>query len=191
VAPDTPLYTSLIGVILMQYSSKRGYEPQVMTVFGLIELMLLLMMIVKNPFAFVWDSFPGEVQAGFTPANGRGLNPLLQNYWMVIHPQVLFSGFAAMGVPYAYAVAALMKRDYTNWIRPATPWLVYGALVLGTGIMMGGFWAYGISARRRQPKAHYFSFPGVFTSPELSRATTSIIGRLGCLEGEHLKHFGR
>jgi cytochrome c-type biogenesis protein CcmF len=136
------LYTSLIGVILMQYSSKRGYEPAVMTVFGLIELMLLLMLIVKNPFAFVWESFPGEVQAGFTPANGRGLNPLLQNYWMVIHPQVLFSGFAAMGVPYAYAVAALMKRDYNNWIRPATPWLIYGALVLGTGIMMGGFWAY-------------------------------------------------
>ncbi len=61
---------------------------------------------------------------------------------MVIHPQVLFSGFASMGVPYAYAVAALMKRDYRNWIRPATPWLVCGAPILGTGIMMGGFWAY-------------------------------------------------
>lgn len=136
------LYTSLIGIILIRYSSKKGYEPQVMFVFGLVELMLLLMLIVKNPFMYVWETWPGEVQAGFVPANGRGLNPLLQNYWMVIHPQVLFSGFAAMAVPYAYAVAALMKRDYTNWIRPATPWLVYGALILGTGIMMGGFWAY-------------------------------------------------
>jgi cytochrome c-type biogenesis protein CcmF len=136
------LFTSLIGIFLMRHSSKNGYEPQVMTVFGLIELMLLLMLLVKNPFTFVWETWPGEIQAGFLPTNGRGLNPLLQNYWMVIHPQVMFSGFAAMGVPYAYAVAALMKRDYNNWIRPATPWLVYGVVVLGCAIMMGGFWAY-------------------------------------------------
>lgn len=136
------LYTALIGVFLMSYSSRKGYEPQVMTVFGLINLMLLLMLLVKNPFMYVWESWPGQVEAGFVPANGRGLNPLLQNYWMVIHPQILFTGFAAMGVPYAYAVAAMMKRDYVNWIRPATPWVVFGSLQLGTGIMLGGYWAY-------------------------------------------------
>lgn len=136
------LYTALIGVFLLHYSSRKGYEPQVMTVYGLINLMLLLMLLVKSPFMYVWESWPGQVEAGFVPANGRGLNPLLQNYWMVIHPQILFTGFASMGVPYAYAVAALMKRDYKNWIRPATPWIVFGALQLGTGIMLGGFWAY-------------------------------------------------
>jgi len=136
------LFTALIAIFLMRHSQRMGYEPQVMTVFGLIQLALLLMLIVKSPFTFVWETWAGEVEAGFVPANGRGLNPLLQNYWMVIHPQVLFSGFAAMGVPYAFAVAAMMKRDYSNWIRPATPWLVYGAMVLGLGIMMGGFWAY-------------------------------------------------
>ncbi len=135
------LYTALIGVFLMQYSSRKGYEPQVMSVYGTIQLALLLMMIVKNPFAYVWETWP-DVAVGTIPRDGRGLNPLLQNYWMVIHPQVLFSGFAAMGVPYSYAVAALMKRDYNNWIRPATPWIVYGATVLGLGIMLGGFWAY-------------------------------------------------
>ena len=136
------IYTGLIGVFLLRHSSRKGYEPEVMAVYGLIQLALLVMLIAKNPFKLVWDSFPGQVEAGFLPANGRGLNPLLQNYWMVIHPQVLFSGFASMGVPYAYAVAALLKRDYTRWIRPATPWLVFGATILGTGIMMGGFWAY-------------------------------------------------
>lgn len=136
------LYTALIGVFLLAYSSRKGYEAQVMTVFGLINLMLLLMLLVKNPFMYVWESWPGQVEAGFVPPNGRGLNPLLQNYWMVIHPQILFTGFAAMGVPYAYAVAAMMKRDYRNWIRPATPWIVFGSLQLGTGIMLGGFWAY-------------------------------------------------
>lgn len=136
------LFTALIGVFLMDYSSRKGYEPQVMSVFGTILLSLLLMMIVKNPFAYVWESWEGQVAVGFQPNDGRGLNPLLQNYWMVIHPQVLFSGFSAMSVPYAYAVAALMKRDYDGWIKPATPWIVYGATVLGLGIIMGGFWAY-------------------------------------------------
>ncbi len=136
------LFTALIGVFLMDYSSRKGYEPQVMSVFGTILLSLLLMMIVKNPFAYVWESWEGQVAVGFQPKDGRGLNPLLQNYWMVIHPQVLFSGFSAMSVPYAYAIAALMKRDYDGWIKPATPWIVYGATVLGLGIMMGGFWAY-------------------------------------------------
>lgn len=136
------LFTALIGVFLLQDSAKKGYEPQVMTAYGLIQLFLLLMLLVKNPFSYVWETWAGQVDASFVPPNGRGLNPLLQNYWMVIHPQVMFSGFAAMGVPYAYAVAALMKRDYTNWIKPATPWLVYGCVVLGTAIMMGGFWAY-------------------------------------------------
>jgi len=136
------LYTALIGIFLLRHSARHGYEAQVMSVFGGIELMLLLMLLVKNPFLSVWESFPGEVGAGFLPADGRGLNPLLQNYWMVIHPQVLFSGFAAMGVPYAYAVAAMLKRDYDSWFKAATPWLVFGTFVLGTGIMMGGVWAY-------------------------------------------------
>ncbi len=136
------LFTALIGVFLMRHSARYGYEAQVMSVFGAIELMLLLMLLVKNPFLYVWESWAGEVQPGFMPADGRGLNPLLQNYWMVIHPQVLFSGFAAMGVPYAYAIAALLKRDYDYWFKPATPWIVFGTFVLGMGIMMGGFWAY-------------------------------------------------
>jgi cytochrome c-type biogenesis protein CcmF len=136
------LFTSLIGVFLLQYSSRKGYEPQVMLAYGLILQMLLLLLLVKSPFDYVWETWHGQVEAGFVPANGRGLNPLLQNYWMVIHPQVLFAGFSAMGVPFAYALAAMIKRDYTNWIRPATPWIVFGSLMLGTGIIMGGFWAY-------------------------------------------------
>jgi len=136
------LYLSVIGIFLVLHSRSKGYEPEVMTFYGLIELALLTMLIVKDPFLHVWESWPGQVTAGFAPTDGRGLNPLLQNYWMVIHPQVLFSGFSSMSVPYAYAMAALLKRDYKNWIRPATPWLVLGATILGTGIMMGGFWAY-------------------------------------------------
>ncbi|MEK6571269.1 MAG: cytochrome c biogenesis protein CcsA, partial [Bacteroidota bacterium] len=136
------LYTAIIGLILMQYSAKKGYEPEIMWVYALIQVFFLLMLIIKTPFEYVWQSFPKEVEVGFVPANGRGLNPLLQNYWMVIHPPILFIGFTAMSVPFVHAVAALLKRDYHNWIYVATPWTVFGVTVLGTGIMLGGFWAY-------------------------------------------------
>ena len=157
------LYTSLIGVFLMQYSMKKDYEPEVMSIYSLILSFLLLMLIVKNPFEFIWDKFPNDlihtgpipsgegntvildsvknIWAQF-PVEGKGLNPLLQNYWMVIHPQILFIGFSSMAVPYAHAIAGLLRRDYTTWIKVATPWLVFGAMVLGTGIILGGYWAY-------------------------------------------------
>ncbi|MFT4522165.1 MAG: cytochrome c-type biogenesis protein CcmF [Bacteroidia bacterium] len=74
--------------------------------------------------------------------NGTGLNPLLQNYWMVIHPPTLFFGFATTIIPFAFAVSGLWNRKYTEWIKPALPWTLISVMVLGTGIIMGGVWAY-------------------------------------------------
>lgn len=74
--------------------------------------------------------------------DGQGLNPLLQNYWMVIHPPTLFLGFASTLVPFAFAVAGLWKKEYIDWMRPATPWSFFSIMILGTGILMGGAWAY-------------------------------------------------
>lgn len=157
------LYTAIIGVILLQYTSKRDVEPEVMFVWCMILSFLLIMLVVKNPFELIWNSFPADLRhtglippgtpnavwidraksvwAQF-PAEGKGLNPLLQNYWMVIHPQILFTGFSSMAVPYTFAVAGLLRRDYQNWVKIAKPWTVFGAAVLGTGIILGGYWAY-------------------------------------------------
>lgn len=157
------LYTAVIGIALMSYTSKRNYEVETMSVWTLILSFLLIMLIVKNPFAKIWDVFPKEllhtgpipptalnvvwldqakgIWAQF-PQEGRSLNPLLQNYWMVIHPQILFTGFTSMAVPFAFAIAGLMKRDYQEWVRIAKPWTVFGAAALGTGIILGGYWAY-------------------------------------------------
>ncbi len=74
--------------------------------------------------------------------DGNGLNALLQNYWMVIHPPILFLGFASAIVPFAFAMAGLMTRDHKGWATPALPWGLFSAAVLGTGIMMGAAWAY-------------------------------------------------
>jgi len=157
------LYTAVIGVFLMTYTSRKGYESEVMSVYSLILSFLMLMLVVKNPFALIWNTFPndliqtGPIPPGMAnvvildaanqiwarfPVEGKGLNPLLQNYWMVIHPQILFMGFSAMAVPYALAIGGLWKRDYSSWIRVSTPWSVFGAMVLGTGIILGGYWAY-------------------------------------------------
>ncbi len=156
-------YTGIIGIFLMLYSDKKGYESELMIIYGAIFSFLLLMLIVKNPFKFIWETFPNEllhtgpIPAGLLnyqwidqakglwgqfPSDGKGLNPLLQNYWMVIHPPILFIGFTSMSIPFAYAVAGMLKRDYVSWIRVATPWTVFGALALGTGIILGGYWAY-------------------------------------------------
>lgn len=73
---------------------------------------------------------------------GNGLNPLLQNYWMLIHPPTLFLGFASTLIPFAYAFAILLNGYHESHFRKALVWACFSAAVLGTGIIMGGAWAY-------------------------------------------------
>lgn len=75
-------------------------------------------------------------------ADGNGLNPLLQNYWMTIHPPVLFLGFASTLIPFAFVIASLWRRDFKGWVAPALPWALFSIGAFGTGILMGGAWAY-------------------------------------------------
>lgn len=76
--------------------------------------------------------------------DGKGLNPLLQNFWMQIHPPILFVGFAMSAVPFSFAFAALLKNEYNAWIKQSLPWIIASMLVLGLAIMLGGYWAYGV-----------------------------------------------
>ncbi len=183
------LLTSIIGVILQSYSSKRGdLEPRVMAVFALATSFLLVMVSpwFKNPFEYIWTvpvfvdiksinsqflnlpfiqnfiftdqqsnttfvQMSKELYASLTQAgvsvnqfimDGKGLNPQLLNYWMQIHPPMLFIGFAMATVPFSFAMAALMKNDYREWVNQSLPWVLAGTGILGLGIMMGGYWAY-------------------------------------------------
>ncbi len=100
----------------------------------------------STPFLLLRDAFPDapifQSNPDFTPVNGNGLNPLLQNYWMVIHPPTLFLGFASTVVPFAFVMGGLMTGRYVEWIRPSIPWLIFSVMILGIGIIMGGYWAY-------------------------------------------------
>ncbi len=136
------LYTAIIGLILMVYSRKRNYEASIMGVFSAIATFLVLIFVIKNPFEHVWQTWPSTVKPGFMPDDGRGLNPLLENFWIVIHPPILFLGFASTAVPFAHAISGLVRKDYKNWIKSAVPWTLFTSAVLGFGITLGGFWAY-------------------------------------------------
>ena len=146
------LLMSALGLALMRL--RRGWEAPVMTILAGSQWFLLSMIaglqlgplrVGASPFATLADKFPDAPMLqipGFIPADGSGLNDLLQNYWMVIHPPVLFAGFTLMAVPFAFAVAGLWKRRYVEWIPQALPWALGATAVLGVGIAMGGYWAY-------------------------------------------------
>ncbi|MEX2115850.1 MAG: cytochrome c biogenesis protein CcsA [Bacteroidota bacterium] len=138
------LCSTIIGFGLLNYSRRKHIEYETMAVYALLQAFLLLLLLAKSPFKYIWDVYPTQAQVGFVPADGKGLNPLLQNFWMIIHPPVLFIGFAAMAVPFAMAVAALWKRTYGDWIVKALPWALFAAIALGAGLMLGGYWAYGV-----------------------------------------------
>jgi cytochrome c-type biogenesis protein CcmF len=149
------LWNSIIGFILMK--TTKHYESHVMTVVAMIQAFLATMLlglyfgdikVGSNPFLLMREHETFSKIPLFANANyldkldGRGLNPLLQNYWMTIHPPTLFLGFALTFVPFVFTIAGLWRRDYNGWQKLALPWTGAGVAILGIGILMGGAWAY-------------------------------------------------
>jgi cytochrome c-type biogenesis protein CcmF len=112
----------------------RDMEPQVMLIYNLNNIFLMILLIKQSPFRML----------PVAPPDGQGLNMLLQDPWMVIHPPVVFVGYAAFTIPFAYAVGALWRRQYDEWIKPALPWTVFAFVTLGAGIIIGGYWSYKV-----------------------------------------------
>jgi len=185
------LFTAIVGLILLEYTSKRGdLEERTMMFFTLALTFLLIMVnpLLKSPFTYIWSE-PSFLNAkninssflslpflqnfifndpnngttfvqmnrelyGLLSSNGiaisdfiiqgKGLNPLLQNFWMQIHPPLLFIGFSMAAAPFAFALAAIVKNEYNNWVKQSLPWILSGMMVLGLAIMLGGYWAYGV-----------------------------------------------
>ncbi|MEJ6981318.1 cytochrome c biogenesis protein CcsA [Pedobacter sp. P351] len=133
----------------------KSWENSVMTTVMLSQTFIASMLlgveilgtrIGSSPFILLRDAIDGPIFSrpdylSLIP-DGNGLNPLLQNYWMVIHPPTLFLGFASMIVPFAYAIAGLWQKKHKEWPGVALPWALFAVMILGTGIIMGSFWAY-------------------------------------------------
>jgi cytochrome c-type biogenesis protein CcmF len=150
----------VLGLILKRQLQQNEWHAPVMGVFALVQVFLASMIlgvyvlnykIGTNPFLLLREmpandipffKIPDYVSKLKGPMAPRGLNPLLMNYWMTIHPPTLFLGFASTLVPFAFAIAALYTQKYDTWQKIALPWTYFGILILGVGILMGGAWAY-------------------------------------------------
>lgn len=142
----------VLGCVLI-FKAKH-WESPVLSIVALAQVLLGSMLLGiyvfgyklgSSPFALMRDTMDIPVfkmNPDWVPEDGTGLNPSLQNYWMVIHPPTLFLGFAACTIPAAFAIASLWQRNFTDWVKPVLPWSLFALMILGTGILMGGAWAY-------------------------------------------------
>jgi cytochrome c-type biogenesis protein CcmF len=146
----------VLGNILRKTIDTKWQAPT-MAIFALVQVFIASMLLGifigdyklgSNPFLLLrenpqFSNLPFlQIENYLNKIDGRGLNPLLMNYWMTIHPPTLFLGFSSTLVPFVFAIAGLWKRDFTSWQKPALTWTFFSIMILGTGILMGGAWAY-------------------------------------------------
>jgi cytochrome c-type biogenesis protein CcmF len=147
------IWHCVLGIILIKKT--KEWEAPVMTVVSLAQVFLAMMImgvyifgtkIGNSPFVLTRNEINGPIFSRTDYLSlikdGVGLNVLLRNYWMVIHPPILFLGFASTIVPFAFAYAGMQTKRLGDWVKPAIPYALFSAAVLGVGIMMGGKWAY-------------------------------------------------
>jgi len=130
----------LSGSSAIAVTTARHRVPDLMPVvhfllMGITTFFLVMLVFLSSPFE---TYYLVEV-----PTRGDGLNPILQNYWMAIHPPSLLTGYSTFAVPFAFGAAALVKRRYgVEWIRVTRRWLLISWTFLSLGCILGGRWAY-------------------------------------------------
>lgn len=146
------LWGAVVGVVLIYLLPK--WEKPVMFCYCLLQILLVSMLlgvyagdakVGQSAFALLRDTSSSEIYLlapQFVPLDGNGLNPLLQNIWMVIHPPMVFFAFAVSGVPYCLALAGLWTGRLPEALRLGAPWMLASAITCGMGILMGAYWAY-------------------------------------------------
>ena len=128
---------SVFGAIAVRTNREQQRElvPYVVAVIAIVQMFFLFVMITHtNPFATYLTQ---------APTDGRGLNPLLQNPYMVIHPPSLYTGFVGMTIPFAFCMAALITGYLDDsWLRAVRRWTMFSWLFLSLGLTLGMIWAY-------------------------------------------------
>jgi len=128
------ILTVLSSIVIWTNRDKnRALMPYVTAVLGLtITFFLILVNFIELPF-----------KTGPMRVDGVGLNPQLKNYWMMIHPPCLYLGYVGVTIPFAFAIAALITRRTGDlWFRTTRRWTLFSWFFLGTGILLGSYWAY-------------------------------------------------
>ena len=147
---------AFMGLLLIK--SAKHWEAPVLVVLGLIQIFIHSMIlglhieigdfiykVGSNPTLLLRDTMDAPIFQNadyLSMIKGDGLNPLLQNFWMTIHPPTIFFGFASVSIPFAFAIAGFWKKDYKGWLEPCLRWSLVSGTMLGLGIFMGCVWAY-------------------------------------------------
>jgi len=129
---------AVMGALVAWNSRKQSrlLMPWVLAVINSSSMFFLtITLFLTNPFRYI--------RADFIPPDGNGLNPLLQNPYMAVHPPTLYLGFTTLSVPFAFCMGALLSGQISNeWIRLTRRWTLIGWGFLTAGIVLGGHWAY-------------------------------------------------
>jgi cytochrome c-type biogenesis protein CcmF len=145
------IYSSWMIAALWKKEPRRG-PWLVASLLGVQLFFLLISVYASNPFSRLWVLADGNTVGSvfrppdaslFIPADGTGLNPLLQNYWMVAHPIFLYLGYVGLALPFAYATASLLSGDLDDsWVQRVRLWNLIPWITLTIGIILGSQWAY-------------------------------------------------
>jgi cytochrome c-type biogenesis protein CcmF len=144
----------LISIGGLWLVEKEGFDSpfprKAQTLVLLLGAFFLFLTLSDSPFATIYEVYP-ELPPDFLPPDGAGLNPLLLDPWMAVHPALVFIGYASLTVPFAVAIAYLFEslRGETRglhrmWVRSASYWGRIAWLFLTLGISVGGVWAYKV-----------------------------------------------
>src|SRR5687767_6571335 len=128
---------SLFGSTAVYINRERHREliPYVVAVISVVQMFFLFLMVIHNN--------PFETYLTENPADGAGLNPLLQNFYMVIHPPTMYTGFVGLTIPFAFGMAALITGYLDDsWLRAVRRWTMISWLFLSIGLGLGMIWAY-------------------------------------------------
>jgi cytochrome c-type biogenesis protein CcmF len=128
---------SVFGSLAVWVNRERHREliPYVVATISTVQMFFLYLMVVhRNPFTTFLTT---------SPAEGQGLSPLLQNFYMAIHPPSLYTGFVGMTIPFAFGIAALITGHLDDsWLRAVRRWTMFSWLFLSIGLFLGMIWAY-------------------------------------------------
>src|SRR6476620_10485389 len=128
---------SCFGAVAVKVNRERHREliPYVVAVIATVEMFFLFLMVIhNNPFTTYLTE---------TPTDGKGLNPLLQNFYMAIHPPTMYLGFVGLTIPFAFGMAALFTGYLDDsWLRAVRRWTMFSWFFLSLGLTLGMIWAY-------------------------------------------------
>jgi len=141
----TFLLWACIVLASCSYFAKKHWEDEGREIIPLVLIVgsvFLVLTILASPFRTTMDVF--KIPSFMVPKEGNGLNPLLIDPWMAIHPPVVFLGYALITIPFASAILYLIRKNFDSWVEISKQWSRGAWLFLGLGIALGGFWSYEV-----------------------------------------------